>query len=518
MAPVIKSRYYQRAALKAFLADLAARENPLCVLPTGSGKSLVIAAVIKQLSMPVLVLSHMRELLEQDAAALRSIAPDIQQGFYSAGLKEKRGHLPVVFGSVQSVYRSLPALGKRSLILIDEAHLAPRDADAMYAKVFKHFSLALRGGFTATNQRLDSGSLTSGPDAWFSKVSYEIGVKELIEKGYLLPLAGVLTEHQADLSGVRTRMGDFIASQAEAAVTKTLDVREVVKDIAYLAQRRRNWLLFAAGVAHAESIVDELARHQIDVALITGETPSEQRRETINRFKRGDLRALVNVGVLTTGFDAPQTDCIISLRPTKSPVLWQQIMGRGMRLAPGKENCLLLDFVGNLERLGGAGCVVKMQDRRQEISEARKEVTRSRTLDEPIDPKYQEVSLADPMKSGASFEARVEKVRYFIVPSKRFPGKSMLIASYSLIDDMQRTIEARAFVAVEFPGRAQYHAKRWFAARGVARDEVPHKAHAALALAQCSPEPAEVRVFWDKNLRCYLVMEERFRERVELSA
>lgn len=510
---IVVLRDYQTEAAVRMEDGFKKLEHPLCVLPTGGGKSLVLATVAERAARrgsPVLVLSHMKELLEQDSAALRSIAPDISQSFYSAGLREKRGHLQVVFGGVQSVYRSLPALGRRDLLLIDEAHLAPRDADAMYAKVFKHFSIALRGGFTATNQRLDSGTLTSGPDAWFSNVCYEVEVTDLIKRGYLVPLSGVLTEHQANLDAVKSRMGDFIQGQAERAVRK-LSTSEVVEEIIVLAQRRRHWLIFAAGVEHAKEVVEEMRKHGIDAEMVVAKTPADERAKLINRFREGRLRALVNVGVLTTGFDAPQTDCLISMRPTKSPILWQQIMGRGMRLAPGKKSCLLLDFVGNLERLGGAGCVIQMEDRRADISVARREVAQQRAMAaKPVEPEMREVSLVDPMKSGISFECYVQSVSYAVIPSRRFAGKNLLIVTYKAVDDIGTLREIRSFVPVEYAGSARFNAVRWFHARGVPEAQVPRDSRTALALAKVSPEPKVLVAYWDGRLKSYLVSEERF--------
>lgn len=501
-------RPYQAAAVDAMCDALARREHPLVKLPTGSGKSLVLASVVQRLRWPTLVLSHVKELLEQDARTLRRVAPEMSMSYYSAGLREKRGGAQVVFGSVQTVYRSPQALGKRSLVLIDEAHLCPRDADAMYAQVFTHFGVALRGGFTATDTRMDSGKLTEGHDAWFTSLVYEEPVGRLISQGFLVPLVGVLTEHQADLSGVGTRAGDFIAEQAEQAVTQSLSLEEAVQEAVKLASKRRHWLIFAAGVDHAKRVLSVLRAAGIESDMVLGDTPDDKRDAIVDKFREGDLRALVNVGVLTTGFDAPQTDCIISFRPTKSPVLWQQVLGRGMRLAEGKDNCLLLDFVGNLERLGGAGCVVEIRDNRTEMTVNRAPSKRRAPRKEELE--FEGVSLADPMKSGASFECRVERLRLFEVPSKRFPGKKLVIASYDLEDELGRSVQARSFVNVEYAGGARFHAVKWFARRGVPPEQVPKSAGIALALAKVLPTPTEVRAYWDSRLKCYLVMEERF--------
>lgn len=509
-------RPYQEQAVYLTDRALNAREHPLCVLPTGSGKSLVLAALLAQRRkqhgrLQALVLSHIRELLEQDSNALRQVDPSIPQGFYSAGLKQKRGAAEVVFGSIQTVYRSMSALGTRTLLLIDEAHLAPRESDAMYAKVFAHFSLALRAGFTATNQRLDTGSLTEGDDAWFSCISTDVPVGDLIKQGYLVPLVGVLTEQQAVLDSVGTRGGDFIVEQAERAVNASLSVEQVIVEVLKLAARRSNILIFAAGVKHAEKILDTLKRAKVEAEMVIGDTPSAERDAIIAKFRAGKLRVLVNVGVLTTGFDAPQTDCIVSLRPTMSPILWQQIMGRGMRIAPRKQNCLLLDFVGNLERLGGAGCVVEVLDNRQGIDAPKREQSKRRALAQRDDPIFNEVSLMDPMKSGASFDCKVKKLSFLMIPSRKLKGKNLLIAIYKLEDDQGNELEARSFVSVEFAGAARFFALKWFARRGMSDSEqVPTDARTALALAKVLPVPSEVRVFFDQRYKAYLVLDEFF--------
>lgn len=511
MSMHITLRDYQQQAVYMMDRALNAREHPLCKLPTGSGKSLVIAELLRKRGQRALVLSHVRELLEQDARALRSLDPAIPQGYFSAGLREKRGGAQVVFGSVQSVVRAPEALGARNLLIIDEAHLCPRDEGAMYARVFEHFALALRAGFTATDHRLDSGKLTEGDDAWFSCLAYELPVGELIKRGFLAPLAGVLTEQQADLAGVASRGGDFIAEQAEQAVTRSLSLPEVIAEAARLAAKRRRWLVFAAGVANAEAVQRELRARGKDAVLVTGETPKAERDESVARFREGEIDALVNVGVFTTGFDAPQTDCILCLRPTKSPVLWEQMLGRGMRLALGKSDCLLLDFVGNLERLGGAGCVVQIEDKR--VGNDAAVPARSRAAQRTLrkEAEFQAASLADPMKDGRSFDCAVRSVRYFIVPSRRFPGKRLLVAAYSLEDELGRALSARSFVCVEYPGAARYMATRWFARRGVVdAAQVPSDAATALALASSCDAPIAVRAYWDARMRCYLVLGEEF--------
>lgn len=508
-------RAYQDASADAVEQALAVRRNPLIVIPTGGGKSYVIAETIKRLvSRPtrptILVLSHVKELIKQNSQKLRLYAPEIAQGIYSAGLKQKRSGAQVVLGTVQTVVRSLNALGARSYLIIDEAHLCPREQDSQYGAVFEHFSLAPRIGYTATNMRLDSGSLTEGPDAWFDEVAYEIAVGQLIKERWLLPLSGVLTEQQALLDGVRSRAGDFIAERAEEEVMK-LSLDEVVGEMVMLAQLRNHILVFAAGVKHAHAVHEKLVAMGIDAGLVLGDTDSDDRAESIDRFKAGKLRVLVSVGVLTTGFDAPLVDCIACLRPTKSQVLWTQMLGRGMRVWKKKENCLLLDFVGNLDRLGGAGCVLDVEDRRKPQEE--------RERGKALFPKerkteFESATHADPMgiaQAGVPFEAKVLRVRYFLIPSKQQPGKQIVCCDYALETEAQGLrCAARMFLCVEYEGYARQLAERWFRRRGMIPSQIPTDAPTALALAKVLPDPARARAYWDPKQRSYLIVNEAF--------
>lgn len=518
-------RPYQADALDSLDQAIDRGKHPLCKLPTGGGKSLVLAALIKKRvtgrGERAVLLTHTKELLEQDARALRRIAPEIRQSFYSAGMREKRGDTDAVFASVQTLYRNPSALGPRDLLLIDEAHLCPRDSDAMYASVFEHFGQAqpgggaVRVGFTATDQRLDSGKLTEGEGAWFDHMAYSIPVGDLIRAGYLVPLSGVLTELQAQMDGVDTGAnGDFVASQAEAAVQRSLDLAAVVQSMLDLAKRRKHWLVFAAGIDHAAEVTAALSSAGLKVGTVTSKTPDGERDSLIDEFREGNLRALVNVGVLTTGFDAPYTDAIIVLRPTKSPVLWEQILGRGMRLADGKHDCLLLDYVGNLERLGGVGCVVEIKDQRIPGSSpipVAKPLARPKRRPSEHDVPLQNASLMDPMKSGRSFGCAVEHMRFMVSKSYRHPGRKMLLASYDLCDDMGRALKATAYISVEYAGAARMHAEQWFARRGfVDPGRIPRDAHAALIIAETLPQPIEVLTYWDPTMKQYLILNERF--------
>jgi DNA repair protein RadD len=504
-------RDYQQASLDALVREIALKKNPLCVLPTGAGKSLVLAALCQAVSPePVIVLSHVKELLQQDAATLGRLAPEIWQGFFSAGLKEKNARAQVVFGSVQSVYKNLERFtARRLLVIVDEAHLCPRKADAMYAVVFDHFAAGLRVGFTASKSRMDSGLLVDGEGAWFDCIAHEEEAKTLIDRGFLVPLSGVMTEEQANMKGVATRAGEFAQEEAQQAVIRTLDIAGAVASAKKHAAQRKAWLVFAAGVEHAHKVLEELRRQGVGAACVTNETSNEDRERLIAEYKAGEFRALVNVGVLTTGFDAPMTDCIICMRPTQSLVLWQQMLGRGMRLAEGKRNCLLLDYVGNLDRLGGVGVVYEQKDLRDPNQLPKPKEKRAKKV-ERAEPQLFEASGGDPMTTGALFEAAVNGWKMYTVPARRYPGKEMLIVNYQLQDQYGRAITADTFLCVEYEGAALRYSQRWFTKRGIPREEIPLKARAALTLARACRRPVDVMVRYDMSLKRFLVEHETF--------
>jgi DNA repair protein RadD len=507
-------RDYQQSASDAMIRELANGKNPLCVLPTGSGKSLVLSDVIRRVYPDqVLVLSHVKELLQQDADKLARMAPDIPQAFFVAGLGEKNAKAPVVFGSVQSVYRNLNLFTtRRALVAVDEAHLCPRKADAMYGAIFSHFAASPRGGFTATPSRMDSGSLVDGDNAWFDSIAIDVPVKELIERGFLVPLSGVIEQQQADLAGVQKSMGDFAQGQAEQAVIRTLSLPEAVGSMKKHAAGRKSWLVFAAGIEHAEKVLAELRAQGVRSEMITSENSGEDRQRILDEFRAGEFQALVNVGVLTTGFDAPRTDCIVSLRPTQSKVLWQQMLGRGMRLFDQKHNCLLLDYVGNLDRMGGVDVVESIKDFRngEDLEQLSPRTGKGKRRKGPIDPELYEVSATDPMMTGQSFDALVNKMSFFTVNSKRYPGKKMLVACYDIQDQFGRALSARSFVCIEYEGGARYHALRWFSKRGIAKDKAPSSAETALLYARALPKPTEVTARYDRSLSCFLIESETF--------
>ena len=351
-------RTYQQLAISRLYAHLREKDSAPCiVIPTGGGKTPVMATICRDAvncwKSRVLILAHRRELLEQGVDKLRRICPDIGHGVYSAGLRRRDTDEPVIMAGIQSVYKRAAELGRFDLVMVDEAHLIPTEGEGMY-RTFLQDQLAINPrvrliGLTATPYRTGTGWICS-PENLLQEICYEVSVRELIADGFLCKLRTKVGKTAVDLSEVHVRGGEYVDQDLEAAFIPI--VEGAVKEVLELTADRKKVLIFCCTVAHACAVVKELAKHQPSVDLVVGDTPSELRRSLLDRFKDGDLKYLVNVGVLTEGFDAPNIDAIAILRATKSPGLYYQMVGRGLRTNPGKADCLVLDFGENILRHG----------------------------------------------------------------------------------------------------------------------------------------------------------------------
>lgn len=357
--------------------------NPICALPTGTGKSIVIGNFVRKIfelwpNQRVMMLTHVKELIQQNAEKLQKIWPTAPIGIYSAGLKSRDMIMPIVFGGVQSVAKAIQRsaedintpphmrhFGYRDLILIDECHLLSPNEDTMYQYVIaelKKINPYLKViGFSATPYRLKQGMLTD--EGLFTDVCYDVtGIEafnRLIAEGYLAPLIPKQTATQIDLSEVGLSAGDYNGKQLQNAVDKDEVTYSAVKEIVEHGYNRQSWLVFASGVDNSEHIAAMLQSFGIAAASSHSKLSSAENDKRIAAFKSGELRALVNNNKLTTGFDHPPIDLIGMLRPTMSPGLWVQMLGRGTRPSEGKDNCLVLDFAGNTKRLGPINDPVK---------------------------------------------------------------------------------------------------------------------------------------------------------------
>jgi DNA repair protein RadD len=379
---MMELRPYQQEAVEAIYRHLRERDdNPCVVIPTGGGKTPVMAQVCKDAvgrwNGRVMILAHVRELLEQNREKLHLVAPEMwmKTGVYSAGLKTRDTEHPIIVAGIQSVYKRACEFDPFDLIVIDEAHMIPPDGDGMYRtfledarKVNPNVRLI---GLTATPYRMKSGMICA-PENVLNHVCYEIGVKELIVQGYLCPLVTKASREKVDTSKLHVRAGEFVAGEVEDLMNTEDRVESACREIVEQTRNRKSVLIFAAGVAHGRHVADVLrGKFGAQASTVFGDTLDFERDQMLSDFKRGELQYLVNVNVLTTGFDAPNVDCVAMLRPTLSPGLYYQMVGRGFRLNPGKENCLVLDFGGNVMRHGPVDAVrIKEVDRNGNGGEA----------------------------------------------------------------------------------------------------------------------------------------------------
>ena len=356
-------RPYQQETVDAIYQHLRERDdNPCGVVPTAGGKTYVLATicrdVVQRWSGRVLVLAHVKELLEQAVEKLELVAPDIadQIGVYSAGLKRRDTKHPVLVAGIQSVYKRACELDAFDLIIIDEAHMIPTEGDGMY-RTFLNDAMTINPrvraiGLTATPFRMKTGMICK-PNNILNHICYDISVRELILDGYLCPLVTKAGRQEVDTSILHVRYGEFIQDEAEALMDRDELVQGACEEIITYTKDRSSCLVFATSVKHGKHIAEVLRSTQsAKVGTVFGSTLTNIRDQTLEDFRAGLLKYLVNVNVLTTGFDAPNIDCVALVRPTLSPGLYYQMVGRGFRLHPGKENCLVLDFGGNVLRHG----------------------------------------------------------------------------------------------------------------------------------------------------------------------
>lgn len=372
-------RGYQREAIASVYNYFGQYQgNPLLVLPTGAGKSVIHGQFCGEVltnwtDQRILSLTHVKELIEQNSAAMARMFPQIDIGIYQAGLKRRDTMNRMIFGGIQSVHNKTPQIGSFDLILVDEAHLVPMKDDTMYRRFFEE-QMARNDklkviGLSATPFRLDSGFLHTGEKALFTDIAYNLPITRLIDEGYLVPLVPKGGSNKMDTAGMKTVRGDFKTSDMVDEAMRVMV--EACAEIVEHGADRKAGLIFCPGVEYAKDVADHLrTRYGVIAECLHGETPKEDRARIIAEFRAGQIDYLTNCDILTTGFDAPICDLIAFLRPTQSASLYIQMAGRGMRcvypdgypldtveqrleaIAEGKPNTLVLDFAGNVQRHG----------------------------------------------------------------------------------------------------------------------------------------------------------------------
>jgi DNA repair protein RadD len=353
--------YQQEAVLKTIEHFRGSIDPAVIVLPTGAGKSLVIAELTRIARGRALVLTHVKELVEQNHEKLISLGR--KAGIYSAGLKQANLSEQITFASIQSLSRHLDEIETPySIVIVDECHRIGLDDNSQYLTTLKHLTSLNPDikilGLTATPYRLGigwiyhehyRGMIRGEPERLFKKCIYELPLRYLIKEGFLTEpkVIDPAVEHY-DFSSLTSPDGQFEQKPMNALLKGCKRVtKAIVKHITDVVSehQRQGVMIFAATVEHAKEIIGYLPEDK--TVLITGDTEHNDRDRFIRAFKEKQLTYLVNVSVLTTGFDAPHVDCIAILRPTESVSLYQQIIGRGLRTSPGKEDCLIIDYAGN---------------------------------------------------------------------------------------------------------------------------------------------------------------------------
>lgn len=358
-------RDYQKQALEKMLWAMGKGldGNDLIVLPTGAGKSIVISALANALNQPILILQPSKEILEQNLAKLQLYVDRTQIGVYSASMNEKTiGHY--TFATIQSIYTKPDFFKHFKLVIIDEAHLVnPKNLSGMFTSFLKAIGNPKVIGLTATPYRMDTGwtrdqwgGLTAHATIklinrmkgfFWQRILFNINTAELMQSGYLCPLEYVdrsVVEHQQlKLNKSET---DFDLESLEGLLTAKQN--ELMAAIAYGMETSKSVLVFNSSVAQAVKFAGLVPNS----AAVSAKTPKKERDRIIKEFKAGTIKTVFNVGVLTTGFDHPALDCIILMRPTRSIALYYQMLGRGVRIAPGKTSCKVIDLTSTVKNMG----------------------------------------------------------------------------------------------------------------------------------------------------------------------
>lgn len=367
---------YQR--LLQYFRDHPVEGNPVLAMPTGTGKAFEIALFLQRAfamyhKQKVLVVTHVKELVDQNFKEFMELWPTAPAGIYSAGLKRKDTKQAIIFAGIASIIKNVEAFGKVDLILVDECHLISQDDESMYIRLItmlKAVNPRLRViGFTATPWRQGQGKITD--DGIFTDICFDVtsrtAFNRFIAEGYLAPLIPKKTQVELDLSNVAIQKGEFNLKQLQIASNKDEVTYAALQEAIVLGEDRECWLVFASGIEHVETIVAMLNHLGISATCVHSKMSDAQRDKNLQDWKERKYLAMVNNGVLTTGLNHKPIDYIIMLRGTSSVVLWVQMLGRGTRpydfrtetkewlrnLYPFvKQNCLVADFAGNTRRLG----------------------------------------------------------------------------------------------------------------------------------------------------------------------
>lgn len=500
----MQPRPYQTEALDALDRHVRTKDtNPCVVIPTGGGKSALIAWIIERWKgecpwLRTIILAHRKELIEQNAAELRGFLPTADIGIFSAALGRRDYEASILFASIDSVFKRSGEFQPFDLVMVDEAHRIPPAGEGKYRTFIKgcrRFNPKLLVvGWTATPFRMGCGKICH-KDHILNEVCYEANVADLIRDGYLCRLRSKVGVTQPDLDGVkRNSGGDYIINSLSKATNRDAVVSSAIAEAVRIihAEDRHHVVFFCVDVEHCKKVSDELHRHGIIAPYVTAKTKTEDRDRIAKDFKAGRLRAICNVNVYTEGFNATCIDCIVLLRPTLSAGLFSQMVGRGLRLHSDKSDCLVLDFAGCIDEhgpidlLGGARVVMATcQQCRESFSRAVRvcpvcgwkippqEIRRLEETERQRRMHGEKVSS----KSILSSEPETARVESVFVSRHRKPGSpDSLLVQYRCGLSM-----FREWVCLDHPDYAGHKAQAWWRQRFPGTDKQRVTVNEALA-------------------------------------
>lgn len=342
----------------------------ICILPTGAGKSVVIANVIKEVGGKFLVLQPSKEILTQNIAKFRAIGG--QASIYSAIIGEKIVS-DVVFATIGSVINNWQLFKEHNQIIIDECHLV-NPAEGMYRFLLELTNDLCCVGLTATPYRLrQSGSasildfLTTTVPAFFKQVIHVTQQQVLRDSGFLSKIT-YKRRHEINLNNVKVIRGEYEESSLKSEMLNVAIEDLIIHEVGLLEQSRKAILVFVQFI----EILERIVAKRPDLVYITGNTSADARDSILLDFSEGKIKTLLNIGVLTTGFDYPLLDTVIVAKATRSLSLWYQIVGRGQRIAQGKTECLCVDMCDNISVLGDPQDLVIKNDGRKWVAHNKK--------------------------------------------------------------------------------------------------------------------------------------------------
>jgi DNA repair protein RadD len=331
-------------------------------LPTGSGKSLILAEICRQAltnwpGSRILMTSFSKEIIEQNLDKLLRIWPDAPAGVHSASLNRKDIGNDILYTTIGSIYKKAHLLGKVDLIIIDECHMCNTANTGMYRQLIsdlqKYCPRVRVVGLSASPFRGNGVFLTAGDEPLFTGIASRVTLRELFEKHYLSPLVSagnVVNVTTGD--GISIVNGDYNIKQLAEKLDREELVDATCRELLNIGKDRHHWIIFGVTIEHVLHIRDKLIELGVTAAVVSAKTPKNERERIIADFKSGKYRALINCTALGTGFDAEEIDLVVLMRNTRSPVLYIQMLGRGLRLAPNKIDCLVADFTDTIATLG----------------------------------------------------------------------------------------------------------------------------------------------------------------------